>query len=535
MSAGYTGFVVPIPIGMGGMASDFSDVSEQPQTLLLARNVVVRQGMVERAPGAVARNSTPLPAGILEFIEFFPNDYSQRVISILASGKVYKTAPWYQSLEVISSDGNEPTLTPAVTASMVQGGAEQGGNQRKLFILSGNNQVQVITGDQNTRRNIALPAVEWKAGNYPTAGMIAAGSLVLWGCPNDPHTVFFSNPNNHEDFQTNGAVQVVSVFPGDGDRIADGFVYKERSYFTKYPRGLYYVDTSSTLFVPKKLSDSFGASGPRSSAQAIDDVYIANSVGSITSLKASFALGQTEQGDLLRDLRNSRFASQYLAGFANTKKKAIYYENKKQILIGSSTSGATTMNRTYVVDFSESRPNFYFYDKDKMNSLGLVRDPLGIPRPFYGGADGYFYDMDSPMRNVGGSAYISEFQTHNMDFKWVFAGMNVNVEEKDKQFDYVGLTYEPCGNWTVNVDAYIDGNKRASIQFPMNRQTYLDGKFPLDRSSLVGKNTLTRILPINCTGKKMRLRIYTNGLNQNFRITALTAMIRLGGPNNRSG
>lgn len=532
---GYTGMIIPIPLGLGGMASDFSDVSEQPQTLLLARNVRVGQGVIERAPGSAARLSSPLPAGIVEFLEFFPNDYTQRVISILANGKVYKTAPWYQSSEVTSFDGLEPILNPAATATIVDGGAETGTNVRKCFVFSGNNQVQVITGDGTTRRNISNPAVEWTAGNYPTAAFIANGSMCAFGCPNSPHTLFISNPNDHEDFTTLGATQVVSVYPGDGDKIVDGFIYKGRPWVTKFPRGLYYLDTTNSAWIPVKAGDSFGASCPKTSIQVVDDFFIANAVGSITSLRATLALGGAEQGDILRDLHNASFSRQYLSGAANAKKRAVYYENRRQLIIGSSTSSATVMNRASVLDFTNQTPMFYFYDKDQMNSLGLIRDTLGVPRPFYGGTDGQFYDLDSPNRNVGNAAYLSEFQTHNLDFKWAWVGMNINMEEKDKQFDYIGVTYEPTGNWPVMVDAYVDGNKRSSKSYGLDRGTYLDGRFPLDKSSLVGKNTVTRILPINCTGKKLRLRVYSNGLNQNFRITALTAFVRMGGTNNRSG
>lgn len=539
MSAGYTGYVVPIAVGNMGMESDFSDISEQPGSLLLARNTTVRQGYIERCPGSVRQGTytTPLqlPASINGFLEFFPDDYQQRIISICGDGNVYKVYPWASSVVIPSSDGLEPTLTLNQNPVVVTGGAEQPGNQRKAFIFSGNNQIQVITGDGTTRRNMHQPAADWVVGNMPSMAMVFAGSLWVWGCPRSPHTVYISNPNDHEDFVTLGSTVFVSVFPGDNDRIVDGFVYKGRPYFTKYPRGLFYIDTTTSTFFPVKIGDSFGASAPLTSVQALDDMFIANSVGSITSLKAVFSLGQTEQGDVLKELRNSAFARQYMTGSNLSQKRAIYYENKKQVMIGSSSLNTSGMNRLYVLDFTTAQPMFYFYDKDNMSSLGLVRDVTGIPKPIYGGSDGYFYDMDSPMRDVNGAAYISEFQTHNMDFKWVFAGVQTNMEERDKHFDYVAITFEPSGNWQITCDAYVDGNKRKSLPFNMNRQTYLDGRFPLDRSSCVGKNTVTQILPLSATGKRLRLRIYTSGIDQNFKISALTVYVRPGGNSNRAG
>lgn len=538
MTAGYTGFIAPLPITSAGMQSDFSDLSTSPQSVLLARNVSVRQGLLERAPGSVRKYTVALPSAIKEFLDYFPDDFSQRIISLCTNGLVYKMFPWSQFEEIKSSDGLEPTLSLNNTPVIIQGGAEQPLRSRKVFIFSGNNQIQVVSGDVSSRRNISKPAVEWVPGNYPSAGMIANGSLMVWGCQNSPHTIWVSNPNDHEDFTTLASVQVISMYPGDGDRIVDGFVYKTRPFFTKYPRGLYYLDTSGSAFIPVKLGDSFGASSPKTAVQALDDMYVANAAGSITSLKAVFSLGQTEQGDLLKELQNSKFATQYLSSFAGSQKRSIYYEEKKQIMIGSS-SGVSGMNRMYIIDFTTPTPTFFFYDKDNMQSLGLIRDVKGMQRPVYGASDGYFYDMDSPNRNVNGSAFLSEIQTHNLDFKWVFVGVQSNMEERDKHFDYVGIVYEPAGNWTVNCDAYVDGNKRSTLSFSMvrtgPRNTHMDGHFPLDLSSVLGKNTVTQILPLNATGKKLRLRIYTSGLNQNFKIAGLVVYVRPGGQNQRSG
>lgn len=530
----YKGIILPIPLGLGGQEADFSEVSEIPTNLLLARNVTVSRGYVERCPGSIPLLTTPLPAGVASFLEYLPNDYARRIMAIGTDGLTYKVTPWIGQQVVPSSDGNEPVLTNNASPVIVAGGAEQPGNARKLFVFSGNNQVQVISADGNTRRNMSKPAVDWVAGNYPAFGFIFDGSLWVFGSPNSPHTIWVSNPNDHEDFQTNGAVQVISLFPGDNDKIVEGFVFKGRPYFVKSPRGLYYVDTSTSSFIPTKIGDSFGASFPNCSVQALDDMMIANSAGSITSLKAVFSLGQTEQGDILKQLKNSEFATNYLFGNTASKRRAIYYENKKKVMIASS-SGNVGMDRLAVLDFTTSQPLFYFGDKDTMASIGTVRDIRGIPRPVYGGFDGNFYDMDSPMRNVDGNPYLSEFQTHNMDFKSIFAGIQTNLEEKDKHFDYLGITYEPCGNWTINADCYVDGNLRSSKQYSMARQTYMDGRFPLDKSSLVGKNTVTQYLPIGATGKKLRIRIYTNGLNQNFRLSALTVCVRQGGQSNRSG
>ena len=514
---GYRGYQIPITFGPLGLQSDMSAPASPPFSLLLAENVNVRYGAVSRSPGSIQWNQSALPAPIVSFCEFWPDDTTQRVIACCSDGKVYKFINPYSYSEVSSSDGNNPVLTFGQNPVMVQAGAEGGGTlgvsatPRKLFIFSGHNQVQVISGDSNTRADIALPALDWTTTavggsppSYPTTGIVSNHFLRVTGCNRFPDMVYDSNPNNHEDFQTNGAVAFTNVFPGEHQGNIGFFAYKTRCYVLKKPQGLYYIDDSGTSPVPYKIGDSFGGVAPSAAQEVLDDMLIANSAGSISSLKAVFSLGQTEQGDLLKQLGCSKFLRESTSQVGMTGRQMIYYEDKKQVFTTFSSTGYQN-DRLLVIDHQATNPCVYWYTKDSPTCLSMMQDVLRVKRPHYGASDGFIYSLDSPMCHIGtidnGSGntavgYLSRFQTPDLDFNWVFGGLQTTYQERDKQFDFVGVTCESRGNWTINCDVLVNGAVVRTLTFPMGRSTFLDGEFPLDEATTNGPFPNPYIQPI---------------------------------------
>ena len=60
----------------------------------------------------------------------------------------------------------------------------------------------------------------------------------------------------------------------------------------------------------------------------------------------------------------------------------------------------------------------------------------------------------------------------------------------------------------------------------------MDGEFRLDETSLVGKSTFSLIKAANVQGKRISLRFYTSGLDEDFKIISTTFYLRSGGQNN---
>lgn len=533
----YRGMIVPVRFGSEGIQTDVAQVLQAPFSpyapasmgLLLATNVSVRYGSVEKECGSTRWNQTVFPAGIAGFSDWWPVDGIQRVIVACKDGKVYRHTNAYSRTEVTPVGGASATLNPSSQTHMVWGGSEEQGNPRKLFIFTGNDAVQVISGDGTTRANLAKPAADWGSNNWPTTGIVFDGSLWVWGCPSSPHTIYVSNPSDHEDFQTVGTAKIVTIFPGDGAGINSGFVYKTRLYVTKYPAGLYYIDDTGTNPIPNKLSDSFGGASIHSAIEVLDDVLVANTSGSITSLRAVNALGNTEQGDVLKMLKCVSFIQENASQSGFASRQAIYYEDKKQAIFSYRSPSGLKNDRVLKIDYHSGDPRVTWSDKDQPNCLGLIRDSRYVPRPFYGADDGYLYQMDHVMRNVGGNAYTATWQTPFIDFGF----LDKKLEELDKIFDFVGVTCESQGAWNVSCDVFVDGRFIQTVQFSMDRGVHLDGAFPLDSARLAGPGPIPpKIQPISAMGKRISLRFYQTGLNQGFKISAINFYFRPAGQNN---
>ncbi len=523
----YAGNIVAVPIGSIGIESDESADKVTPGSLILATNVNCRYGGVEKEGGSVRWNQTPLAAGVAAFYDWWPDGINQRMIVCCKNGRVYRFPNAFVSSEVAATGTAAFTLNFSNQTSMVQGGAEDVGRPRKLFIYSGNDPIQVISGDGLLRNVMSKPAADWTVGNYPTGGLIAGHGHYVWGNQNNPHMLYRSSLTDHEDFQTFGSFALIPVFPGDGDAITQVFSWKTLTFVVKKPFGLFYVnDTDPTNVFVQKLSGSFGGISNHCAQQVLDDVMIANTSGSISSLNVVQALGGVEQGDLMKMLKALQFIREHAVSNGAEDRHTLYVEDKKQFYVSCRSPSGTKNDRIIKIDYHADNPKFTFTDKDQPNCLGLVRDFRNIGQPFYGAEDGYLYQTDHPMRNVGGSAFTGTFQTNWIDFGY----QGPNLKEKDKIFDFIGVTCEARGHWDLNCDVFIDDRFIETITFKMDAGTYMDGHFQLDRDRLAGPGAIPpNVKPVHGMGKRISLKFYQAGLNQSFRVTAVQFYFRVGG------
>ncbi len=533
---GYKGEKIFVPLGQLGVMSDEKQTEQPAASLILANNVICRYDVIERDFGSRKWNLSGLPAGIVEAFDWWPDSITQQMIVVCKNGKIYRYDSGFDApIEITASAGAPATLNVMNSALIVPGGSESAGRNRKLFIFTGNDPIQVISGNTTVRTNIAIPAADWGVGHYPTGGFIHNQSLFAFGNLNNLHTLYQASSTNHEDFVTIGAAKIYSIFPGKFEKIISGFTYKERLYINKYPRGLYWVDDVNNLVY--EISTSFGGRSPKSSIQAIDDMLVGNSSGSITSLKSVFSQGKVEQGDIFRLIKAYRYMQENTRQAYLFDSDALYYEQRKLAMFSYRSSASQVNNRIVCIDFENQTPAVTWNTKDQANCLFLRRDIYNIERPFYGCDDGFIYEMERQDRNLAGSTYTSEFRTPHIDFAWLDIWQK-KVGEIEKEFDFLEVIFQPCGNWNINCDYFIDGKFMETISFPMAFAPYLDGngtnRFQLDHSRLGGLELRTSRMKIAGIGKRISVRLYTNGLNQNFKIAGLSFYFRLGGQNQRS-
>jgi hypothetical protein len=573
----YNGQNVLIPLGGGGLQTDLPQSRISPTKLIEARNVTLVNGYCEKAPGSRRWNqvnpftgSTTVSGGIAAFIEFFPSPYNQRVIVLGKSGTVYK---FLNSQEIIQLTAGTNTATPPITSPsllnigqqphLVIGGVESVGKPRKVFIFTGLNQIQVIDGDSNAYRQITAPNNDWST-NYPTFGLIYRSRLWVFGNSNLPDFLYLSEEGNYENFVIPGTTTATSprlfdVFPGDGEGISGAFVFKNRLFICKNPTGLYQLndeDVNPDNWYFTRVNADFGLSSSHGIAQIFDDVLLFNTQGSITLLSAAFQFGDISSSDIFNTSMVERYFRQIVSGYGIPKTQSLYYPDKKQIYFTIQSKSSLKNDMIVTLDIFGKESQITINDKDGANYFALISDDSGISRPFYASDDGNIYSLDGKNRvsqytaaglyilddyvddgyfvseSIGGTAYNMVVQTPYLDFGFV----DPSVSVKTKTFDFLELTFQPTGDWSVYADIYIDSELKETLSFNLLRDRPLASVTPslgvvngfqLDIDRLDGDYPKSVRKPLHGQGRTISVKLRSNGYSQDIKLQSLMIYFRV--------
>ena len=473
--------VQTLNIGLGGLHTDDPDTQILPTDMKRAINVTFEGNKASKAPGAIRYNQTSLGSPISEAIDWWPDDVTQRLIAVTSDGLVHRMINSVsQDIVTNTLDTTQKNLQITKQCMIVQGGAEEALSNRKLFIFTGNNPIQVISGDATTRYNISLAALDWlkkdqitPSTNQPSAGLIHNNRLWCWGNINNPHTLYASNPDNHEDFQTLDVATFWQVFPGEQQGILACYVFKNRMFIFKYPYGIYYLDDSNadiTTWAIRKYMDNFGAASAHSGATILNDMYFANSFGTITSASAVQYYGGFDMADLLVNTRTANYVRDNISPQGQIARYMISYEAKKQLLVSYRSASSTYNDSVLYVDFAspQQTPKVAWWTHYQPNCMFLQKDINNVPRPCYGANDGFIYLMDQKNRSINGQGYLMDIMTPAIDFNTTQTSVMAlpgQMTEVNKIFDFLEITGEATGKWNLNVDVFIDGKFSETLQF----------------------------------------------------------------------
>ena len=536
----YDGQIAEIPLARIGLLVDDPVKDLPPGSLVTANNISYEYGNLQKDKGSAYWSSVQLldgatPVNIVAFYEFSPTSYQNYVIVVGSNGKVYKTTGPGQAWVEVTATGSAPATLTLVEnqVHLVEGGNELSGNNKKLFIFNGQDPIQVISGTNNTRSNLANPAAEWGVGNYPTFGIIHRGQLFVMGMKGAPHRFYGSrtgaNPS-HEDF-TDSSVISGSIYPGEGDRILCAWIYKGRLFFGKNPQGVYFLvdtDTTATNWYATKLSTNFGVASQHSIAQFRDNIYACNSYGSVSDLQAVFQFGDIAVADLFRQMKIEDYLSEQLSPDGQKDRWILYYEDKKRGYITYRSKTGNSNDRLVVVDVSRDQPKVSISTKDAANCLGFIKDQYRVQRAYYGSTDGYIYNLDAVDRSVNGSGYSSEF--------WV-ASSELGVN-RNKLFHHLEVEFQATGKWDLTVEVYIDGDYSETINFRLSLGVTLGVNgdsasdttvFVLGRDRLSPTTSKGRLMPLHGIGQSIGFRCYNNTLRQNFKIDSMKVYFKVAG------
>lgn len=519
----YKGMSVPIPLGSLGLKTDDSMTSLPPNAAIVATNVDFESSRVEKCRGASKYNASAMDAAVVCLKDWWPDGVTQRLIAITANGKIWRDtgAGSFSAIRTL-------TTTTIDQCMMVEGGAEATGQRKKLFMFTGTSQVHVgaTTADFTTTAAIATPAADWTGSDFPTGGCIFQNKLVTWGVAAFPHAVYYSSDSDHEVF-TGAGTGTFNIFPGEQDGILTCVPYKNNLFVFKKPLGVYMLNSNNSSdpadWSIQKLSDSFGIGSPHVAIQVLDDLWVGNVNGSVTSLQASDALGGAEAGDVYALAQVEQYMKEALDDSGTSTTTAVYYAEKKRAMFTAKSEGGSALDRLVVIDVARQQPRFRIYDAFSPNVIALRRNSNGVQRPIYGTTGGFVYLMESTSYNVGDStAYSGIFQTPYMDMSFA----DPRLAGKNKLYDFLEIQYLAAGQYNFYIDVYIDGDFSETLTISQSVGAVLDS-FTLDEDTLGGAETTRYIRkPLHGSGRTISFKIYNNSLNQTFRVEKLVVNFR---------
>lgn len=510
-NVGYQGEIGAIKCGVGGLAVNLNPSQILLRNVIQAEGAVFRQDHWRKEPGSAlfgtnnASLSDPTDAVIVALQDWHPTESIQRIVHLRGDGKVYYTN---------SNPGN--TGDPAANTFGATGSSGTGtrfglwivGGQdpaapttRKLFLLRNNLLPWVVAGDMTTFTQISNPATDWTNSKPPICGVIngggssgitgssnTGGRLVLAGTTANPHMLYFSRSGNQEIFDdvdptvsTNS--QLLSVFPGVGERIYSLRNYQGFIVVFKFPRGIFLVDArdpdpTTGNWIVTQVTDQVGiCASPYAALQLENDVLFLGADAQFYLLSSLIATsrGETpmEVANLGMDLQIYQFL---LSAFNRTKLgniQSVYMPFWQTSTFCNAQPSSTQNDSRLVFDFNGvgrqgGTPRFSYSYRDKCASIALHRDPDDlIEKPMIGDYVGNIILLEQEPRTAwDGAPYPFRVQTPHSNFgefenlEYSSPGKFVYFANRNKLWENLEIEYLPFTDATLTVTIFVDGFAR---------------------------------------------------------------------------
>lgn len=395
-----------------------------------------------------------------------------RLITATTGGNLFKDAPTSLTTSNIDAVSLQGGLNRnARPGFFVEGGKEAAADNRKLFYFNGVDPVQVLSGNGTSTTDITSPPSDWgtvtNKATQPVAGCIHENRLAAWGNLNDPHRVYFSDPDDHEDFTTDPfSVRFASHI---GDRIFCGLDYQGILFVWKYPRGIFYLDDTSldvTDWNYRVKSEVLGcAPSPYAALALDDDVLFLTADGNFHLLSAVDTLGGVRASDLTRRMGLHKWIRDNVNLERLDLVQSVWHAHKKVAYFAvpgtSQTDNTLLLKFDFgLVDFG-GNIRFSWSDRDTVHGLALRRSLRGGPPTPVLGENTFVYLMDQEARNKNSVGYTTQYQTPHLDF----GDVEGELRSKRKIYDFLEIVFAPTASGTATVDVYVDQTLRQTLTF----------------------------------------------------------------------
>lgn len=516
---GYSGYTVPIPVGLYGLHGSINELQMNAGHLIKSNSFVMEGRILQKEGGATKLNSTTMTDAVEGGINWSPDSSVEYDVVFLDGGTVKRDtsgAGTFATTLVSGLQSVDPSQVPPV---FTVGGGESAGADNKLFMFTHSNQVHVVAGTSGTMAAISDPASDWSS-TFPTFGLQHDGRLWAGGHADDPHRIYYSQPGDHENFTGSGSGSI-SIYPGEGLRLAGGISFRGLLILFKYPRGIYVVHTQDATpanWSISRISEAVGTINQHTIVSIDNEVIYMDQAGMLHALSATDVAGDVNTGNISLQVDWHTYVRQNINLVFIHKTQGAWYPGKQQIWFTIPALSSAVNNRRIIVDFSDPqiKPRFYPSDRDSFASLWVRPDILGLPIPAGGDYSGFVWQLDRDARHKDGAAYEARLETSNTDLGFV----DQKLATVNKSGQFLELVSEPQGDWDLTVEVWWDDILTNTVLYNMGVEGAPLDSFVLDTDKLASGAINSRRRRIGGYGRRIRLVIYNQGIDQNVAMSS---------------
>lgn len=512
----FRGQIASLVLGTGGHNGSKNQAIVPVDQLIDADNLSFESITIRKEGGASKYNGSALVGTpqVLGGHDWFPAEGVQRSVILTDAGDLLKDDGAGSYGTTLKSGLTVSSILPV----FVEGGKEAAASNRKLFIFTQKNAVQVLSADGATTSDIATPPADWSGASQPRFGLNHEDRIWGGGNSNDPHRLYYSDTVDHEDF-TGGVSGQISIFPGEGEYLVQAVSFIGLIVCWKYPRGIYVVDTtpvSVSDWKVSRMSANLGGASEHCAVAVDNDILFVDPTMDFHLISTVTEFGNLGSNNLSNIYNYSEFLRDN-ANLAQVKKiYGAYYVAKREAHFGVAQTGGSINGARIVVDFNSPQgPRFRFSTRDIAISLWVKQDSDGTDRLTMGDDRGFVWDLDQDTRSQDGIGYTGKFQTPHLDF----GHLEPTLAAVNKNYSFLELVVEPTGNHNLNVDIIIDDNLSETVTFNMGTNGATLGSFVLGTDKLSGASILNKKRRIVGSGRRISLVGRNNGAAQDFSVS----------------
>jgi hypothetical protein len=518
---------VNLPCGAGGLNSNYNVYRIPPQQLVRAQNVRFDNQAINKAPGA-ALLDTISDAGIcLGASNYFVNAGSEVSLTAWEDTHIYKSS----SNNFNATDlGVFGATTEPVVMVPFSNLAESGSTvaNRMAFFSKGTTPTTVV-GNGGSFTAFTAVSADWATTNAPTGGFLHDFRLCAYGIEAYPHNVYFSTLTDLTDF-TGAGRKVMSVYPGEGQKIVAGISYLETAcVIFKYPRGIYLIDTvdlTAPVNPAYRVTDAIGGAGPNALCEVNGDNWFICDQGRIHSLNQLRGDIDPKQSDITAQLDIDEFVKRNV-DLSKVKWARLHFDPRRQEVIYSFTSktSSTGINDTAIIvrlPSGQGGPALVSIDKrgdNLYNAIWARQSSIGEHEVLGAGDGGEVYlwnDIQNGVTgySVDGASYQGVFSHPVTDFSY----MDPSFASLQKQFKWLDVQLLPTETEsTLSVDVFVDDRYVDTLTMDLAlTEAFVFDTAEWDAATFAGVEYQFKRLPLDVTGRKIQFVWYNNSVDQAF-------------------